>query len=84
MAAKKTTPVLDLINYTNDQLRRNDAYATQEFKAGICTMLEQVLFVTNNYKGFTFNKVNANADEIKVGGYEYFNRTYITNNKLTK
>ena len=59
MKAKKTTSVEMFKNWANEQLKRTDEYATQEFKAGICTGLERVLHDSGNYNGFNHNYWNA-------------------------
>jgi hypothetical protein len=58
MAIKKTIKVEEILKWANDQLKRTDETATQEFKSGICTMLERVLFNTGNYAGFQHNYWN--------------------------
>lgn len=52
MRRKKTSNVKEFHEWANKQLARTDAYATDEFKAGICTALEHVLHGSGNYKGY--------------------------------
>ena len=52
--SKKTISVSEVLNWANDNLTRTDGYATQEFKAGICTMLERQLLDTGNYMGYRY------------------------------
>ena len=50
--SRKTTQVSEILNYANEQLKRTDEYATQKFKAGICTLVERILWDTKNYNGY--------------------------------
>lgn len=52
MRAKKTTNVEMFKTWANEQLKRQDEFATQEFKAGICIGVERVLHDSGNYKGY--------------------------------
>jgi len=61
MASRKTVSVKDMIAYANNQLSRVDDYATKDFKSGICTMIESLLHMTDNYSGFMFNN-NSDSD----------------------
>jgi hypothetical protein len=55
MAKKKlTAKVKDLLDYANIQLARTDEFATRDFKAGISTMIGEVLHKANRYEGFMF------------------------------
>jgi len=51
---RKTLEILPLVEYVNNQLARTDEYATQKFKAGICTMIERILMDANRYNGFGY------------------------------
>ena len=68
----KTIKVKPLLDWANRQLARKDEYATQEFKSGIATMIEQVLHQSRNYKGFRFLEEGDN----KVGSKDYYSRYY--------
>lgn len=68
MKGKKTVRVEDVVNYVNDHLKRTDEYATQKFKAGMCTLVERILMDANRYEGFRY------VDGIEPE-YEY-NREY--------
>ena len=52
--SRKTIQVSEVLNYTNEQLKRTDEYATQKFKAACCTMIERILLDTNNYQGYRY------------------------------
>jgi hypothetical protein len=52
MAKRKTIDVSLMLEWANEQLTRTDDYATDKFKAGIATMIEQLLFRSNNYNGY--------------------------------
>lgn len=52
--ARKTTQVSEILNYANEQLKRTDEFATQKFKAGICTLVERILMDTKNYNGYRY------------------------------
>ena len=80
MASRKTVSVKDMIAYANNQLSRVDDYATKDFKSGICTMIESLLHMSDNYAGFMFNK-NSESEIDTVG---YYSRTYFISNKLLK
>jgi len=49
---RKTTSVEALRDFANTQLRRDDEFATQKFKAGICSMVEHALMRANRYDGW--------------------------------
>jgi hypothetical protein len=69
---RKTIEVKRMLKYANLQLERTDGAATQEFKSGICTMIESLLMGSGNYQGY-MNLPN---------GGEYC-RVYYMNHKLT-
>jgi len=71
---KKTIEVSVMLNWANEQLKRTDSYANMEFKAGISTMIERILFNTKNYNGFGFID-NNDSDNGTLG---YYNRFYYT------
>jgi len=52
--SRKTMNVNSILDYANKQLERKDSEATKEFKYGVCVMIEQILFRTDNYNGFRF------------------------------
>ncbi len=76
MRSKKNVSVTYLLEYANKQLSRNDEYANRKFKAGICVMIERVLFETNNYNGFSFLNKEATHEETNCDGIEFYNRHY--------
>lgn len=51
---KKTINIDQVLESANAHLERTDAYATQEFKAGICTLIERILLDTKRYDGFSY------------------------------
>jgi len=52
MKGRKTIEVQKVLEYVNNQLARTDEYCDEKFKAGMCTMIERMLFDTGNYKGY--------------------------------
>ena len=68
---RKTISVKRMLKYANLQLERTDGAATDEFKSGICTMIESLLMGSGNYQGYT---------NLPNGG-EY-SRVYYMNHKL--
>ena len=70
--AKKTHPVADLLAFANYQLARTDEFATVDFKAGICSMIDRVLHDTGNYEGFGF----LDNDDRETGTVGYYSRFY--------
>jgi hypothetical protein len=70
--SKKTIEVSVMLEWANDHLKRTDKFATAEFKAGIATTIERILFNTNNYKGFGFID---NSDS-ETGTLGYYSRFY--------
>ena len=52
MAKRKLFDVEAFKIYINAQLSRTDKYATESFKSGLCTALEEVLHKTKNYNGY--------------------------------
>jgi len=77
---KKTIKVIEILNWTNEQLSRTDKYADVRFKLGISRMIEQILHETENYKGFGF----INNDDSETGTLGYYSRFYYKNYKLWK
>ena len=70
--AKKTHPVADSLAFANYQLARTDEFATVDFKAGICSMIERILHSTGNYEGFSF----LDHDDCETGTLGYYSRFY--------
>jgi len=52
MKGKKTVGVNGMLDWANKQLQRTDEFADEKFKAGMCTMIERMLYDTKNYKGY--------------------------------
>jgi hypothetical protein len=69
---KKTIEVSVMLEWANSHLERTDEFATAEFKAGIATAIERILFNTNNYKGFAF----LNNEDSETGTLGYYSRYY--------
>jgi hypothetical protein len=80
---RKTIEVLEILNWANNSLAREDEFATSGFKSGICTMIEKILHSTNNYKGFMFLKKTTIQDISSISD-NYYSRFYYINQKLTK
>ncbi len=55
MAKRKTFNVSEILVEANKQLARKDAEATEEFKKGVCVMIERILINTKNYNGYNYN-----------------------------
>ena len=72
MPGRKTVDVLMLLKWANKNLAREDEFATVDFKAGICSMIERVLHDTGNYEGFGFLD---NSDR-ETGTLGYYSRFY--------
>lgn len=68
---KKTIQVESLKIWANNSLKREDEFADQKFKAGICTAIERILMDSDNYRGFQFLELNA-----KIDSDNYYNRYY--------
>lgn len=49
---RKTALVAEIVKYANKQLARQDEFVTDKFKAGICVMVQEVLFQANQYQGY--------------------------------
>jgi len=49
---KKTISVAETLNMANNSLASKEN--SNEFKEGICTMIEAILHKTGNYKGFQY------------------------------
>jgi len=67
---RKTANVKELLDYANRQLSREDEHATKDFKSGIATMIETVLFNSNQYNGYMHLGGN------KVEDADYYDRFY--------
>jgi len=52
MSGRKTIEVIQILNWGNHQLQRNDEFATDKFKAGISVMIEHLLLESKNYNGY--------------------------------
>jgi len=76
---RKTIEVLEMLNSANRKLARVDEFATQEFKAGICNMISEILYKTDNYHGFIFL-----YPDQEVGSPNYYSRHYLSNQNLSK
>ena len=55
MTKRKTLNVSLILAEANKQLARKDDFATADFKAGICVMIERILMDTGNYEGYNYN-----------------------------
>jgi len=71
---RTTIKVIDVLEEANKQLRRTDMWATKAYKIGVINMIETVLYLTDNYKGFAF--IEPNDSEIDTLGY--YSRQYYT------
>ncbi len=78
--SRKTIEVLRILEWANHNLKRNDEYATREFKIGIICMLEDILHATNNYAGFMF----LNNDDSDTGTLGYYSRSYFYSGTMSK
>tara|TARA_A100001015_G_scaffold207928_1_gene232623 strand:- start:374 stop:631 length:258 start_codon:yes stop_codon:yes gene_type:complete len=78
--SRKTVNVLSLLKWANASLKRDDEFATVDFKCGICSMIEMVLMDTGNYQGFCFH----NNDDSDCGTLGYYSRTYFYSTKMRK
>ena len=76
MRSKKNVGVIVLLEFANKQLSRTDEYADRNFKAGICVMIERVLFESRNYNGFSFINRDATQEQTNSNGIEFYNRHY--------
>ena len=72
MGKRKTIEVSTMVEWANIQLARTDVYADVGFKSGIVTMIERILFNTNNYNGFMF----IDKEDSECGTLGYFSRIY--------
>lgn len=78
--SRKTVAVLRMLKFANRQLARTDEWATKEYKIGISNMLEEVLFATDNYAGFSF----INNDDSETDTLGYFSRQYCYSDKMRR
>lgn len=94
----KTVKVSHILEFANSQLARKDDTATQEFKAGVCSMIQKVLFLSNNYEGFQFlpwleggyerwleagqPEDETKDDFVHNGDDDYYSRVYYKSSKL--
>jgi len=77
---RKTVNVLMLLEWANKNLRREDEFATVDFKSGVCCMIEMVLMNTGNYAGFMFQ----DNDDSDCGTLGYYSRSYFYSAKMRK
>lgn len=52
---KNTFKVEEFKTWVNQQLKRTDDFANDEYKAGLCAALEHVLQNSNRYQGYNDN-----------------------------
>ena len=78
--ARKTVNVLKLLEWANENLKRDDEFATVDFKCGICSMIEMVLHETGNYEGFMFQ----DNDDSDCGTLGYYSRSYFYSAAMRK
>jgi hypothetical protein len=76
--SRKTIDVLTLLEWANRNLKREDEFATVDFKSGICSMIEMVLHESGNYAGFMFQ----DNDDIDCGTLGYYSRSYFYSTKM--
>jgi len=76
--SRKTVNVLTLLEWANKNLKRDDEYATVEFKSAMCSMIEIVLHETGNYEGFMF----LNHEDSDIGTLGYYSRLYFYSQKM--
>ena len=76
--SRKTLDVLTLLEWANENLKRDDKFATADHKAGICSMIEMVLLETGNYEGFSFH----DNDDSATGTLGYYSRSYFYSTKM--
>jgi hypothetical protein len=69
---RKTIEVKRMLKYANLQLERTDSYATDEYKSGICTMIESLLMASGNYNGY-----------MNLPNRSEYSRVYYMSHKLT-
>jgi len=71
MKGRKTINVDKLKAFANTQLARTDKDATEDFKSGICVMLEKALHLSGNYKGYNdLYWIETGANEWRTIGNE--------------
>ena len=78
--SRKTTSVLRMLEFANQNLKRTDEFATVGFKIGICSMIEMVLHESGNYAGFMFQ----DNDDSDCGTLGYYSRSYLYSGKMRK
>ena len=78
--SRKTVNVLSLLEWANENLKRDDEFATVDFKSGICLMIEMVLHESDNYAGFMFQDNN----DSDCGTLGYYSRSYFYSAKMRK
>ncbi len=77
--SRKTVNVLSLLEWANKNLKREDEFATVDFKSGICSMIEMVLHESGNYEGFMFQDNN----DSDCGTLGYYSRQYFYSQKMS-
>ncbi len=78
--SRKTVNVLTLLEWANKNLRRDDEFATADFKLGVCSMIEMTLHASDNYEGFMF----LDNDDSDCGTLGYYSRSYFYSAKMRK
>jgi len=68
--SKKTAQIVAIVTRVNYQLAL--WHHSQEYKKGLCEMLEDILNTTNNYRGYMF----LSNDEIEIHEKKFYDRKY--------
>ncbi len=55
MTKRKKINVIAVLTEANKQLAKQDDEATEDFKKGVCIMIERILMDTGNYNGYNYN-----------------------------
>ena len=76
--SRKTIDVLPLLELVNHWLGREDEFATVDYKAGMCSMIETILMQSGNYAGFGFLDKN----DSDTGTLGYYSRHYYYSSKM--
>jgi hypothetical protein len=86
--SRKTCDVVSLVNYANNLLAQTESpypeYLSAEYKYGICEMLEKVLHISGNYRGYIFlypDKVDGMTSIDYKNPYEFTRKYLLDKNK---
>ena len=73
LSKRKTIQVTNVREAINNSLEWEKS---RDAKRALCSLLEDILMVTDNYRGFRWNMTTPEAKAVQPGDDTYYNRIY--------